>query len=99
MTRTYQRSDLISLLEVSSDFIVSLEQEDIVCFTPEGLCSEEDFEKARMTLHFMNELGVNLEGVEVILHMRQTMIEMQSQFWSVLRLLSEEMRSRTDPPR
>jgi hypothetical protein len=37
-------------------------------------------------------MGVNLEGAEVALHMREQMIAMQRQFNQVLRLLRRELK-------
>jgi hypothetical protein len=37
----------------------------------------------------MHEMGVNLEGAEVALHMREQMIAMQRQFNEILRRLAQ----------
>ena len=37
-------------------------------------------------------MGVNLEGAEVALHMRERMIAMQRQFNEILRLLGRELK-------
>ncbi|MBI4301736.1 MAG: helix-turn-helix transcriptional regulator [Chloroflexi bacterium] len=41
------------------------------------LYSNEDIEKVRMIQRLMDELGVNLAGVEVILRMRQRIAQME----------------------
>ena len=40
----------------------------------------------------IKEMGVNLEGAEVALHMREEMIAMQRQFNELLRLLGKELK-------
>jgi hypothetical protein len=40
----------------------------------------------------MEEMGVNLEGAEVALHMREQMIAMQRQFNEILRLLRRQLQ-------
>ena len=40
----------------------------------------------------IKEMGVNLEGVEVALHMREQMIAMQRQFEKVLQSLGAELK-------
>jgi hypothetical protein len=37
-------------------------------------------------------MGVNLEGAEVALHMREQMIAMQRQFNELLRLLGQQLK-------
>ena len=41
--------------------------------------SDEDVEQVRFIKRLVDELGVNLAGVEVIMHMRQQLIEMQQE--------------------
>ena len=40
----------------------------------------------------IEEMGVNLEGAEVALHMREQMIAMQRQFNELLRLLGQQLK-------
>jgi MerR family transcriptional regulator/heat shock protein HspR len=48
--------------------------------------SESDIEQIRFIKRLIDDLGVNLAGVEVILHLRQQLIEVQREL--------EELRSR-----
>ena len=45
--------------------------------------SPQDVEQIRFIKRLVDELGVNLAGVEVILHMRQQLIEVQEQLESL----------------
>jgi MerR family transcriptional regulator/heat shock protein HspR len=40
---------------------------------------DEDIEQIRFVKRLVDELGVNLAGVEVIMHMRQQLLEMQQE--------------------
>ena len=46
----------------------------------------------RVARLLIEEMGVNLEGAEVALHMREQMIAMQRQFNELLRLLGQELK-------
>jgi MerR family transcriptional regulator/heat shock protein HspR len=45
--------------------------------------SDADVEQIRFIKRLVDDLGVNLAGVEVIVHMRQQMIEMQREIQSL----------------
>jgi MerR family transcriptional regulator/heat shock protein HspR len=60
----------------------------------EALISEEDAERVRLVHLLTSDLDVNLAGVEVILHMRETMVAMQRQLQEILEAVAEEMRAR-----
>jgi hypothetical protein len=44
----------------------------------------------------IEEMGVNTEGAEVALHMREQMIAMQRQFNELLRLLRQQLKNSKD---
>ena len=46
----------------------------------------------RVARLLIEEMGVNLEGAEVALNMREQMIAMQRQFNEILRLLGHELK-------
>lgn len=54
--------------------------------------SAADAERMRVISVLMNEMDVNLAGVEVILHMRDEVVSMRRQFDEVVQTLVEEMR-------
>ncbi len=96
MHRYVKVSELVSELHVDSDFLRALEAEDLIRpkRTLEGdlVVSSEDVDRIRLALLLTGELDVNLPGVEVIMHMRESMVAMQRQFSEVLDALVEEMR-------
>jgi MerR family transcriptional regulator/heat shock protein HspR len=60
------------------------------------LYSQADIERLREIQRLMNELGVNLAGVDVIFRMRQRILEMEAEM-EVLRREMQRMRDRRLP--
>jgi MerR family transcriptional regulator, heat shock protein HspR len=82
-------TEVTEIFQVNGGFITQLVEEDIVCpVCREGsstrLFSVSDLEKLRIAKVLMEEMDVNLAGVEVILQMRQSMIAMRHQFDEIL---------------
>jgi len=91
-----------SITEVSDRFqvdeclIEELEREDIICSTcPEGHTirhySAPDLDKVRLAKILMEDMDVNMPGVEVIIRMRQNMIEMRKQFDAILEDMASQI--------
>ena len=82
-------SEIKEQFQIEDDFLNLLEDEQIVC--PQ--CADDqrekyfplsEVEKLRLAKILMEDMGVNLAGVEVILRLRQNMIEMRRQFDAIL---------------
>ena len=58
------------------------------------LYSEEDLEQLETILTLTRDLGVNLAGVEVILHMKERIEKMQGDVENLLGVLREEVDTR-----
>ena len=56
------------------------------------LYSPDQVDRIRIANLLIQEMGVNLEGAEVVLNMREQMIAMQRQFNEVLRLIGDEIK-------
>jgi MerR family transcriptional regulator/heat shock protein HspR len=89
--------ELCQILNVNKTFIEEIEREGLVSLEcrEEGIkvCSQKEARKIRLIHTLINELGVNLAGVEVILHMREKIIEMRRQFDQILEQLALEIRN------
>ena len=96
-------TEIVETFQVNETFIRDLEEDDIVCPTcnkndPGKLFTPDEVEKLRLAKLLMEEMEVNRPGVEVILNMRQNMIEMRRQFDKILadlvKQLQEELAKR-----
>ncbi|MFO7785062.1 MAG: chaperone modulator CbpM [Thermodesulfobacteriota bacterium] len=86
-------TEVIELFQMEIRFLNELEEEEIVC--PDSLedpCekrfTEEDLERLRLAKLLVEDMGVNLAGVEIILRMRQHMFDMRAQFDHILKDLA-----------
>jgi MerR family transcriptional regulator/heat shock protein HspR len=86
-------TEVIEIFGLKESFLSHLENEEIVC----PICREEgslklfsysEVEKVRIAKILVEDMDVNLSGVEIILRMRQNMIDMRRQFDAIL----EELR-------
>jgi len=95
MPRKYLRiTEVTKICGVDVKFVKRLEQEQVI--SPIVRRSEKYYpldqvDRVRVARLLIEEMGVNLAGAEVALHMREQMIAMQRQFNEVLRLLGKEL--------
>ena len=96
MTRKYLRvSEVIEICNVPQEFIDTLEREHIIepiMRRKLKVYPPDQVERVRVAHLLIQEMGVNLEGAEVALHMREQMIAMQRQFNELLRLLGQQLK-------
>ena len=90
-------SEVVEIFQVDERFIEDLEEEDVVCpvcgeDAPTKLFSSRDLENLRLAKILVEDMGLNLAGVEVVLRMRQTMIDMRMQFDAILEDLAKEFQ-------
>jgi MerR family transcriptional regulator/heat shock protein HspR len=97
-------TEVVELFEVEKRFLEDLEEEEVVRpvyrdDSPVKQFSKRDLEKLRLAKILIEEMGVNLPGVDVILRMRQNMIDMRSQFDTILEDLARHVREtfKNDP--
>jgi MerR family transcriptional regulator/heat shock protein HspR len=96
MARKYFRiTDVIKICRVDAAFIDYLERERIiepVIRRKLKFYAPDQVDRVRVAHLLIEEMGVNLEGAEVALHMREQMIAMQRQFNELLRLLGRQLK-------
>lgn len=82
-------TEVVEYFQIDEGFLSGLEEEQIVC----PICSENppaklfplsEMEKLRVAKILVEDMGVNLAGVEIILRMRQNMIDLRNQFDAIL---------------
>ena len=96
MPRKYLRiTEVKKICGVDAKFVMRLEQEKVIypiVRRRRKLYPLEQVDRVRVARLLIDEMGVNLEGAEVALHMREQMIAMQRQFNQILRLLGRELK-------
>jgi MerR family transcriptional regulator/heat shock protein HspR len=95
MTKRYFRiSDVVKVCSVSKSFVLFLEREDLI--TPiirnkEKLYPLKEVDRIRVAQILVHEMGVNLEGVEVVLHMREQIINMRQRLARIMAELPKHL--------
>lgn len=89
--------EVMERFEVAETFLRDLEEEEIVCPTCEDDPASRRFpaselEKLRLAKLLVEEMEVNLSGVDIILRMRRDMLEMRRQFDAILEDLAAQLR-------
>ena len=89
-------TEIKELLQISDQFLEALEAQEIVQSVREpgrGKCYlPQEAEKVRVAHVLVNDMGVNLEGVEVIIRMRETMFAMRSQMDRILECILDDIK-------
>jgi MerR family transcriptional regulator/heat shock protein HspR len=96
MARKYFRiTEVVKVCGVEGKFIDYLEREQLIQPVVRRnlkFYSIDQVDRIRVAHLLIEEMGLNLEGAEVALHMREQMIAMQRQFNEVLRRLGKELK-------
>ena len=96
MPRKFLRiTEVVRICGVDEDFVTRLEKEKVIypiLRRTEKFYPLDQVDRVRVARLLIEEMGVNLEGAEVALHMREQMIAMQRQFNELLRLLGRELK-------
>ena len=96
MARKYLRiTEVTKICGVDSKFVNRLERENVIApivRRSQKLYPLDQVDRVRVARLLIEEMGVNLEGAEVALNMREQMIAMQRQFNEILRLLRRELK-------
>jgi MerR family transcriptional regulator/heat shock protein HspR len=96
MARKYLRlTEVVEICGVNEEFVICLEKEQVISpiiRRERKLYPLDQVDRVRVAHLLIEEMGVNLEGAEVALHMREQMIAMQRQFNELLRLLGRELK-------
>ena len=96
MPRQFLRiTEVVKICGVDEEFVIRLEKEKVIypiVRRSRKLYPLDQVDRVRVAHLLIKEMGVNLEGAEVALHMREQMIAMQRQFNEILRLLGRELK-------
>jgi len=94
-------TEVVEIFQVDEKFLDQLEQEEIICpvckeHPPAKFFSSTDLEKLRLAKILIDEMEVNVPGVDIILRMRQSMFEMRRQFDSILEDLAHHLQEMSE---
>ncbi|HEV8342048.1 MAG TPA: chaperone modulator CbpM [Candidatus Binatia bacterium] len=96
--RKYLRvSEVVKVCRVDVRFVARLEREQLiqpVLRRRRKVYPLEQVDRVRVAHILFHEMGVNLEGIEVALHMREQMIAAQREFDRILRSLAIAIKRR-----
>ena len=96
MHRYVKISEVVSLLHVAPDFVEQLEAEELIhvkrSSEGEPVLSSDDVERVRVAQLLVSELELNWAGVEVVMHMRESMLAAHRQFHEILDAVVSELR-------
>lgn len=90
-------TEVTRICGVSADFVRRLEREQMirpVRRRQEKLYPIEQVDRVRVARLLIEDMGVNLEGAEVALHMREQLIAMQRQFNEIVSVLERELKKK-----
>lgn len=88
----YRITEVVEICGVDEGFVLRLERERLIAPVTrrrEKVYPLEEVDRVRVARTLIEDLGLNFEGVEVVLPMRERMIEMQRAMEKLLRRLRE----------
>ena len=93
----WTRTEVVEFFQVDDGFLSSLEEEELLCpvcreDVPTRVFPLQELEKLRLAKVLVEEMGVNLAGVEIILRMREMMFSMRKQFDEILEDLAGNLQ-------
>ncbi|MGH7826215.1 MAG: chaperone modulator CbpM [Candidatus Binatia bacterium] len=91
--RYFRITDVVKLCSVSKRFVIFLERENLI--TPvvrkhEKVYPLKEVDRIRVARVLVREMGVNLEGVEIVLHMREQIISIRQRLSTLMIKLPPE---------
>jgi MerR-like DNA binding protein len=89
--RRITQRDVLAVLDVNEEFLIDLERESIIDRGADGSYAEGDLERIRLCRTLHDELGVNLPGIDVALHLIETIDRDRARFWEVLSRIREAL--------
>lgn len=103
MARKYLRiTEVVKICGVDEAFVERLERESVIraiISQNRKLYPLDQVDRVRVARLLIEEMGVNLEGAEVVLHMREQMIAMRRHLRELMRLLDEHRSTGHRRPR
>ncbi len=93
--RGWTRAEVLRVLDLSEEELLELERAEFVSEDPSGHFEIGQVERLRLYRTLRHDLGVNLAGVEVALHLLERLMAERRQFIEALQWVQEEWRRRS----
>ncbi len=95
----WKLTEIVEQFQIDKGFLDELEEEEIICPTcredsKEKFFSSVDLDRLRLARILFEEMDVNLPGIEVILQMRQNLMDMRKQFDEILEDLASRLKEK-----
>ena len=95
----WKLTEIVEQFQIDKGFLDELEEEEIICPTcredsKEKFFSSVDMERLRLARILFEEMDVNMPGIEVILQMRQHLMDMRKQFDEILEDLASRLQEK-----
>ena len=93
--KIYYIEQVIELTDLNENEIKEIEDEGLIEKREENnvrFFYDEDIEKLQLIKRLKDELEINLAGIDVILNMREKLIELQENFIDFIQIIKEELK-------
>ena len=93
--KIYYIEQVIELTDLNENEIKEIEDEGLIEKREENNVRyfyDEDVERLQLIKRLKDELEINLAGIDVILNMREKLIELQENFIDFIQLIKEELK-------
>ncbi len=90
MSRRATRVEVARILQIEEGFLVELERHELVAPDLEGLYDRVALDRARICWTMHHSLGVNLEGVEVVLDLLERWQDERRRVRALIERMREE---------
>src|SRR5437660_8502398 len=102
MRRYVRLEEAVDRAHCPRTILDQLLDDDVICPRPtldaDRVISVDEAEELRIATTLVDELGVNVPGVEVILHMRRKQLELRRELDESLRAIHDELLRRLRDP-
>ncbi|MBF0497024.1 MAG: hypothetical protein HQK58_10700 [Deltaproteobacteria bacterium] len=101
MAKCYACKEMLEFLGVDEEFLAELAEEGLLPGPGKGVgdvFTRPEIEEIRVMTTLVKEMGVNLAGVEVIIHLRRQVLDLRIQFDKILEYVSDEVKKEFSHP-
>ena len=93
--KIYYTSQVLEITDLKIDDLKDIEDEGLIEIRIENNVRyflDEDIEKLKLIKLLKDEFEINLPGIDVILHLRDKLIELQENFFELIKTIKDEIK-------